>query len=679
MEIYSPRDHPLIATFENVSAIPPVARLSSTSHLRSFEEYTAMWKNSVEDPKGFWGKLANEEMHWFRSYDQVMQGSFSEGNVRWFTGGELNICYNCVDRHVDAGDGDKIALIWEEDEPGAVTRVTYKHLLSEVSRIANLLKSHNVRKGDTVCIYMGMSLYVVYAMLAVARIGAIHSVVFAGFSAEALKNRIQDCQSKVVLTADESLRGKKAVPLKKAVDEALLECPFVSTVLVWQRTKSHIHMKEGRDLFLLPEMEKQRPYCPVERMDSEDGLFILYTSGSTGKPKGILHTQAGFLLYVSLSVKYVFDLHHDDIYACVADVGWITGHSYVVYGPLSRGATTVLFESIPTYPDPGRYWDMVQRHKITLFYTAPTALRTLMKYGNDYPNKYDLSSLRVLGTVGEPINPEAWKWYYEVIGKSQCAVTDTYWQTETGGHIMTPIPGVTPLKPGSCTFPFFGINPVLIDPTSGHEIVGNDKKGVLCVSQPWPSMTRTVYGDHQRYLSTYFKPYPGYYFTGDSAYRDHDGFYWIIGRVDDVINVSGHRLGTAELESALTSHPSCAEAAVITIPHDIKGEAMCAFCILHASLGDMLAEDTEDSRQALAEIRSELRLQVRKVIGPIATPDYVFITNSLPKTRSGKIMRRLLRKIAAHEYDSLGDVSTIADPAVVDALVDVVKKQSQHH
>jgi acetyl-CoA synthetase len=635
-------------------------RVRKGAHIQSRADYQKMYDRSIMDPTGFWNEMAKTFLTWRKPFDTVVDFDFNQGYTSWFAGGQLNVSENCIDRHL-AKRGDQVAILWEGDEPGDVRRITYKELHREVCRLANALKARGVRKGDRVAIYMPMVPEAAYAMLACARIGAVHSVVFGGFSAEALRDRILDSDCRVLITADEGLRGKKTVPLKKTADEALSSCPNVHTVFVLNRTGADVPFKAGRDLWMHEAMSVERPNCPAESMDSEDLLFLLYTSGSTGKPKGIAHSTAGYLLYTAITHKYVFDYREGDIYACMADVGWVTGHSYIVYGPLTNGATTFMFEGIPTYPDAGRYWDMVQRHKITSFYTAPTAIRAIAKEGDGFPKKYNRDSLRVLGSVGEPINPEAWRWYYEAVGDSRCSIVDTFWQTETAGHMITPIPGAIDLKPGSATFPFFGVEPAVLD-EKGAELHGNGVSGILVFKRSWPGIARTIYGDHQRFLNTYFKPYPGYYFTGDGCKRDEDGYYWITGRVDDVINVSGHRLGTAEVESALVANHACAEAAVVGYPHDIKGTGIFAYVILKAGVHES------------AEVITALKNEVRKIIGPIATPDKILITPGLPKTRSGKIMRRILRKIAAQETDNLGDISTLADPAVVQLLIDKRKQ-----
>jgi acetyl-CoA synthetase len=635
-------------------------RVRKGAHIQSLADYQKMYDRSIMDPTGFWGEMAKTFLTWRKPFDAVVDFDFNQGYTSWFAGGQLNVSENCIDRHL-AKRGDQVAILWEGDEPGDVRKITYKELHRDVCRLANAMKARGVKKGDRVAIYMPMVPEAAYAMLACSRIGAVHSVVFGGFSAEALRDRILDSDCRVLITADEGLRGKKTVPLKKTADEALSSCPNVHTVFVLNRTGADVPFKAGRDLWMHEAMSVERPNCPAESMDSEDLLFLLYTSGSTGKPKGIAHSTAGYLLYTAITHKYVFDYREGDIYACMADVGWVTGHSYIVYGPLTNGATTFMFEGIPTYPDAGRYWDMVQRHKITSFYTAPTAIRAIAKEGDGFPKKYNRDSLRVLGSVGEPINPEAWRWYYEAVGEGRCSIVDTFWQTETAGHMITPIPGAIDLKPGSATFPFFGVEPAVLD-EKGTELHGNGVSGILVFKRSWPGIARTIYGDHQRFLNTYFKPYPGYYFTGDGCKRDEDGYYWITGRVDDVINVSGHRLGTAEVESALVANHACAEAAVVGYPHDIKGTGIFAYVILKAGVHES------------AEVITALKNEVRKIIGPIATPDKILITPGLPKTRSGKIMRRILRKIAAQETDNLGDISTLADPAVVQLLIDKRKQ-----
>jgi acetyl-CoA synthetase len=617
--------------------------------------YERMYKHSIEDPDAFWAEQA-KRIDWIAPWTTVKDTSF-EGDVhiRWFTDAKLNVAANCVDRHA-AATPDKIAIIWEGDDPGEDKHITYRELKAEVCRMANVLKKHGVAKGDRVTIYMPMIPEVATAMLACARIGAIHSVVFGGFSPQALADRIIDCKSTFLITADEGLRGGRKVPLKANVDEALARCPDCKTVLVVRRTGADVGWEAGRDIWWHEESATVSEDCEPEVMDAEDPLFILYTSGSTGKPKGVLHTTGGYLVYAALTHQYVFDYHDGEVYWCTADVGWVTGHSYILYGPLANGATTVMFEGVPNYPDSSRVWQVCDKHNVNIFYTAPTAIRALMREGNGPVEKTSRKSLRILGTVGEPINPEAWMWYHNVVGGGRCPIVDTWWQTETGGILITPLPGATDLKPGSATLPFFGITPILVN----HEgtVQEGEYTGNLCIADSWPGQMRGLYGDHERFVQTYFSTYPGKYFTGDGCRRDADGYYWITGRVDDVINVSGHRMGTAEVESALVSHDKVAEAAVVGYPHDIKGQGIYAYVTLVAG-----EEPSEELRGALGK-------WVRKEIGPIAQPDLIQWAPGLPKTRSGKIMRRILRKIAANEYDQLGDTSTLADPAVVDSLVE---------
>lgn len=639
------------------------------------EHYQQMHDLSITDPKTYWGNLGSDLLDWFHPFNpnHVRMGGFENGHgdMTWFAGGKLNMCYNAIDRHVNEED-DSVALIWEGDEPDDVKSYTYKELLTEISKIANALKASGVQKGDVVTIYMPMIPQLMMTMLACARIGAVHSIVFAGFSSEALGQRIEASGSQFLVTADRGVRGAKTIPLKDIANDAIkIAGDQVEKVFVFERyhgdESKHQEWEQNEKDVLMDELvAKQKPYCPCEIMDAEDDLFILYTSGSTGNPKGLVHTTAGYALYAMHTSKQVFDLKKGDLFACVADCGWITGHTYVVYGPLLNGGTTFMFESTPMYPDAGRYWDMVERHKINVFYTAPTAIRSLMRYGDAIPKKYDTSSLRVLGSVGEPINPEAWRWYYEVVGESKCSVVDTYWQTETGGHIIANLPGTTPMKPGSCTLPFYGIDPVILDAQTGEELEGNDVEGVLAIRQPWPGMARTCLGDHARYETVYLQPYPGYYFTGDSAMRDKDGYYFITGRVDDVLNVSGHRIGTAEVESALVGHYAVAQAAVVGFPHPIKGQAIACFTTLTTEYDSSVHDDKENGLQI------ELKQEIRKNIGPFASPDLIIVTDSLPMTRSGKIMRRILRKIVSKETDSLGDTSTLADPSVVNRLIDLV-------
>ncbi|KAJ3339771.1 acetyl-CoA synthetase [Gonapodya sp. JEL0774] len=647
-------------------------------HIRSREEYMKLYQESISDPAGFWAKMAAELLEWERPPKFAAQGSFVEGDFSWFSGGLLNVCVNTVDRHAIATP-DKTAIIWESDEPGEHDHISYKQLLIEVSKLANVFKSYGLKKGDHVAIYMPMIPEALYAI-----------VIFAGFSADAVRDRINDCGAKLIITADQGKRGGKTINLKRTVDQALLECPSIEKCLVSRRTgEFNIPFHKGRDLWYHEEVAKARPVCPPEPMHPEDPLFLLYTSGSTGKPKGLVHSTGGYMLQTAVSFKYIFDYHPTDIYACMADVGWITGHSYICYGPLTMGATTVVFESIPTYPDAGRFWQCVETHKITQLYTAPTAIRTLKKFGDEYVKKYDLSSLRVLGSVGEPINPEAWTWYHQVPGRSECAIVDTYWQTETGSIIMTPLPGAIATKPGSCTLPFFGIDPVIIDATTGEEIKGNDVTGVLALRmQPggWPSMARTILGDHKRFLETYFQVYKGYYFTGDGAHRDKDGYYWIRGRVDDVINVSGHRISTAEVESAMISHPAVAESAVVGIPDDVTGQALAVFAVLKPEFDTPLGPSHDHSHHhhlKIEDVKKSMIQHVRQTVGPFASPKSLFLVPDLPKTRSGKIMRRILRKIGGgdvkseEEIKELGDLSTLADPALIPQLVEIVHPKAK--
>jgi acetyl-CoA synthetase len=630
--------------------------LAKTAHVNALQ-YQEMYQRSVQDPEGFWAEQAEQYVTWFRKWDKVMDWSFSgDVHIRWFEGGKLNVSYNCLDRHLDTR-GDQPAIIWEGDDPSEDRTITYRELHDEVCRFSNVLKSRGVKKGDRVSIYMPMIPEAAVAMLACARVGAIHSVVFGGFSPDALRDRIQDSDCQVVITADQSLRGGKKVPLKKNADKAIAQCPNVHTCIVVKRGGEDVAWQDDRDVWYHEAMKDASADCPAEEMDAEDPLFILYTSGSTGKPKGVLHTTGGYLLQAAMTHKLVFDYQDGEMYWCTADVGWVTGHTYIVYGPLANGARSLMFEGIPTYPDTGRFWQVCDKHKVATFYTAPTAIRMLMGAGDDFVKKHSRSSLRLLGTVGEPINPEAWEWYYNVVGDGRCPIVDTWWQTETGAHMITPLPGATRLKAGSATFPFFGVQPVLLD-DQGKEIKGNPAAGNLCIKAPWPSMMRTVYGDHDRFIETYFKLYPGYYFSGDGARRDEEGYYWITGRVDDVLNVSGHRLGTAEIESALVLHPKVAEAAVVGYPHEITGQGIYAYVTL------MAGEEGGD------DLKKELINLVREEIGPIAKVNLLQFAAGLPKTRSGKIMRRILRKIAADELDNLGDTSTLADPGVVDNLIE---------
>ena len=625
-------------------------------------KYQEMYMRSVENPEAFWEEQARDRLLWQKEFTKVKNVSYSHPDVsiKWFEDGVLNVSENCVDRHLEK-KSEEVAILWEGDEPGVSKKITYRELYENVCRFGNVLKDRGIKKGDRVILYMPMVPEAAYAMLACARVGAIHSVVFAGFSPEALASRIIDCGAKAVITANEAPRGGKHTPLKKNVDEALdIAGDIISLVL--RRTSAEVSMKEGRDFWLNDLMDEASTVCPPEAMNAEDPLFILYTSGSTGKPKGVLHSTAGYILYASMTHKFVFDYNDGDIYWCTADVGWVTGHSYIVYGPLANGATTLMFEGVPTYPDASRFWQICEKYKVNQFYTAPTAIRALMGLGDEFVNKNDLSSIRILGTVGEPINPEAWEWYNRVVGKSNCPIVDTWWQTETGGILITPLPGATTTKPGSATLPFFGIQPVVLDPSSGEEISDEECEGVLAIKDSWPGQMRTVFGDHDRFVSTYFNDYKGYYFTGDGCRRDKDGYYWITGRVDDVLNVSGHRMGTAEIESALVAHPKVNESAVVGFPHPIKGQGIYAYVSL------MSGEKSSD------ELLKELQNWVRKEIGPIAKPDIIQFSPGLPKTRSGKIMRRILRKIAEDDFSNLGDTSTLAEPAVVDDLISNRKK-----
>jgi acetyl-CoA synthetase len=618
-------------------------------------KYKEWYVRSVKDPNEFWAEQA-KRIDWIKPFSKVKNTSYDPNNVsiKWFEDGTLNVCYNCVDRHL-AKRGDQTAILWEGDDPKEDKKLTYKQLHADVCRFANVLKARGVKKGDRVTSYMPMIPEAAISMLACARIGAIHSVVFGGFSPDSLAGRIEDCESSVIVTADEGIRGGRKIPLKANTDAACEKVGGVTSIIVVRRTNAPVNMKSGRDIYY-DEIAKTVPAdCPCEEMNAEDPLFILYTSGSTGKPKGVLHTSGGYLVYTSITHQYVFDYHDGEIYWCTADVGWVTGHSYIVYGPLSNGAISMMFEGVPNYPTNSRFWEVCDKHKVNTIYTAPTAIRALMQGGDEPVKKTSRKSLRLLGTVGEPINPEAWEWYYRVVGEGRCPIVDTWWQTETGGILITPLPGAIRLKPGSATQPFFGVQPVIVD--AEGKVQQGATSGNLCIADSWPGQMRTVYGDHQRFVDTYFKTYPGKYFTGDGCRRDEDGFYWITGRVDDVINVAGHRLGTAEVESALVAHPKCSEAAVVGYPHDIKGQGIYAYVTLMAGV------------QPSEELRKELVQWVRKEIGPIASPDLIQFAPSLPKTRSGKIMRRILRKIAEDEFSNLGDTSTLADPAVVDDLV----------
>jgi acetyl-CoA synthetase len=637
---------------EKIYDVPPEWRKRAWIDEAKYKDWYA---RSIKDPNAFWAEHG-KRIDWIKPFTKVKNASFAPDNVsiKWFEDGTLNVAYNCVDRHV-AKRGDQVALIWEGDDPKDDKKVTYKELHAQLQKFANVLKARGVKKGDRVTIYLPMIPEAMVAMLACARIGAIHSVVFGGFSPDSLAGRIEDCKSTIIITADEGLRGGRKIPLKANCDAAAEKAGGVGTILVVRRTGASVSMQKGRDVYYDDVAKEVPAECPCEEMKAEDPLFILYTSGSTGKPKGVLHTTGGYLVYVSMTHQYVFDYHDGDIYWCTADVGWVTGHSYIVYGPLSNGAITMMFEGVPNYPTVSRFWEVVDKHQINIIYTAPTAIRALMQAGDAPVKKTSRKSLRLLGTVGEPINPEAWEWYYHVVGDGRCPIVDTWWQTETGGILITPLPGTTKLKPGSATQPFFGVIPQIVD--ADGKVLEGAASGNLCIADAWPGIMRTVYGDHQRFIDTYFKAYPGKYFTGDGCRRDADGYYWITGRVDDVINVAGHRMGTAEVESALVAHVKVSEAAVVGYPHDIKGQGIYAYVTLMA--GEQPSED----------LRKELVAWVRKEIGPIASPDLIQFAPGLPKTRSGKIMRRILRKIAEDEYSSLGDTSTLADPAVVDDLV----------
>lgn len=636
---------------------PPSKELSEQAHIKSMEEYEKLYKRSVEDPDGFWAEIAEKNIAWFKKWDKVLEWNFEKPEINWFIGGKLNVSYNCLDRFVNTPTRNKAAIIWEADG-GEYKTYTYQQLYYEVNRFANVLKKHGVQKGDRVTIYLPMIPELAISMLACSRIGAIHSIVFGGFSAQALRDRVQDCKSKMVITADRGVRGGRQVPLKANADTALQECPTVEKMIVVKRTDG-VDMEPGRDTWWHDEMKADdiANYCEPEWIDAEDPLFILYTSGSTGKPKGVLHTTGGYLVFANLTFNWTFDYHDQDIHFCTADIGWVTGHSYIVYGPLSNGATSIMFEGIPSYPNHGRFWDIVDKHKVNIFYTAPTAIRALMREGESWVTSHDLSSLRLLGSVGEPINPEAWMWYYTYVGKQKLPIVDTWWQTETGGFMITPLPGAMTLKPGSANRPFFGVVPAILNEKG--EKAGVNEGGYLVIEKPWPGMIRGTYGDPEakRVKEVYFSRFPGKYFTGDGARIDEDGDFWLLGRIDDVINISGHRLGTAEVESALVSHDAVAEAAVVGYPHDIKGEGIYVYVTL------------KEGQQPSDELKKILVGHVRAVIGPIATPDKLQFAPGLPKTRSGKIMRRILRKIAKGDVEELGDTSTLADPAVVDDLL----------
>ena len=620
------------------------------------DEYSSMYKQSIEDGDSFWKKHAGR-IDWSKKFTKIKDVKYSsdEVNIKWFEDGELNVSYNCIDRHAKINP-NKVAIIWEGDDPNNTKKITYEELKKNVCKTANVLKKIGIKKGDRVTIYLTMIPELAYVMLACARIGAIHSIIFGGFSAESIAGRVQDCESEFVITADEGVRGGKTIPLKDTTDKALLSCPNVKKCLIIKRTGKKINLVPERD-FLLDDLIKDvDDNCEPETMSAEDPLFILYTSGSTGKPKGVMHTSGGYIVYASMTHEYIFNYQAEDIYWCTADIGWITGHSYIIYGPLSNGATTLMFEGVPNYPDFSRFWQIIDKHQVNIFYTAPTAIRALMREGDDHVKKTKRNSLKLLGTVGEPINPEAWKWYFEIPGNSKCPIVDTWWQTETGGILISPQTGAIELKPGSASKPFFGIEPCIVN-KDGDELLG-ECEGMLCIKRSWPGQMRTVYGDHKRFIKTYFSQFNGKYFTGDGCKRDKDGYYWITGRVDDVIIVSGHNLGTAEIESAFVSHPSVSEAAVVGYPHDIKGSGL--YCYVSLNVGILSSE----------ELVKELKNTIRERIGPIATPDFIHITSGLPKTRSGKIMRRILRKIASNDFSNLGDTSTLADPSVVDALIE---------
>ncbi len=628
--------------------------IAARAHITA-ETYKTLYQRSIDEPEAFWAEQAEQFLVWSKRWDTVMDYDYPKGTIRWFEGGKLNVSVNCIDRHLETR-GDQVAIIWEGDNPAHDKKITYRQLYEQVCKFANVLKAQGVNKGDRICIYLPMIEEAAVVMLACTRIGAVHSIVFGGFSAEALKDRILDSDCKYVVCADEGFRGGKTLAIKANVDLAVAACPGLKKVIVIKNTRNPVAWHEQRDIWYHEAMADASADCPAEAMDAEDPLFILYTSGSTGKPKGVLHTTGGYLLYAAMTHKYVFDYHDGDIYWCTADIGWVTGHSYMIYGPLCNGATTLMFEGVPTYPEADRFWRVIDKHQVNIFYTAPTAIRALMAQGDEFVTRTDRSSLRILGSVGEPINPEAWEWYYHIVGDGRCPIMDTWWQTETGGILITPLPGVTALKPGSATLPFFGILPEIMD--NQGRIMEGVAEGILVISRPWPGQARTVYGDHQRFIDTYFKNYPGYYFAGDGARRDKDGYFWITGRVDDVINVSGHRMGTAEIESALVLHDQVAEAAVVGYPHDIKGQGIYAYVTLNVGV-----EPSEELRKELIDL-------VRKEIGAIANPDIIQWAPGLPKTRSGKIMRRILRKVAANELDNLGDTSTLADPSVVEEIID---------
>jgi len=645
-----------MAETETVEVFKPNNNLSSRAYIGSMDKYKEMYEKSIENPDEFWAKMAEENVSWYKKWRNVSKYDFKNADVKWFEGAKLNVAYNCLDKHIENGQGDDIAIIWEGNEPDQSKTFTYTELLVEVEKFANVLKSKDIGKGDRVCIYLQMVPELAISMLACARIGAVHSIVFGGFSADSLRDRINDSKCKMLITQDAGVRGAKPLPMKIITDKSVKECPSIESVIVVERIGEKVDWTD-KDYWWHEEMEKADTKCPPEEMDAEDPLFILYTSGSTGKPKGVLHTTGGYLVYAAVTHKYVFDYHEGDIYWCTADIGWITGHSYIVYGPLNNKAISIMYEGVPNYPDWGRFWAICEKHKVNTFYTAPTALRALMKEGDEWVTKHDLSSLKILGSVGEPIKSREWNWYHKLVGDERCPIVDTWWQTETGGILITPLPGATPTKPGSATLPFFGIEPILLD-DNGSELKGNNVSGNLVIKTAWPGMMRTVYGDHNRFKNTYFTIYPGYFFTVDGCLRDADGYYWITGRVDDVMNVSGHRIGTAEVEGALGKHRKVAEAAVVGYPHEIKGQGIYAYVTLNTG------ESVDD------DLTKELVKIVRSEIGPHASPDKIQYAEGLPKTRSGKIMRRILRKIAEGEVDKLGDISTLADPSIVDNLVD---------
>lgn len=633
---------------------PVKAHIAEYAHINN-EQYLALYQKSIEQPEIFWAEQAERFLDWHQPWDKVMDYDYPKGEISWFAGGKLNVSVNCLDRHL-ATRGDQVALIWEGDDPANHKKMTYRELHQQVCQFANVLKSQGLKKGDRVCIYLPMIIEAAAVILACTRIGAVHSIIFGGFSAEALKDRINDAECNLVVCSDEGFRGGKTLPIKTTVDTALESCPCVQSVVVIKNSGNTVPWHTTRDVWYHQAMAEAATDCEPEWMDAEDPLFILYTSGSTGKPKGLLHTTGGYLLYAAITHKYIFDYQDGEIYWCTADIGWITGHSYMIYGPLCNGATTLIFEGVPTYPDASRFWQVIDKHQVNIFYTAPTAIRALMALGDEFLETTHRSSLRILGSVGEPINPEAWEWYYKLVGQENCPIVDTWWQTETGGILITPLPGATELIPSSATRPFFGVKPAIL--SNEGQMIEDDGEGVLVIERPWPGQARSIYGDHPLFVATYFKNYPGYYFTGDGARRDSRGYYWITGRIDDVVNVSGHRMGTAEVESAIDEHPDTAESAVVGYPHDIKGQGIYAYVTLNHGV-----KGTDELKQELVNL-------VRAEIGPIATPDIIQWTLQLPKTRSGKIMRRILRKVAANEIDSLGDTSTLADPDVVQIIIE---------